>query len=56
MTPEQAQKLREFEESVTMMVDHFPRIWRKLYENCIQEGFIELQAMELVKTFILKPS
>lgn len=53
MTPEEAKKLREYDEAQTFLVDRFPSLWKGLFRNCVKEGFTETQAMDLVKAYIL---
>lgn len=43
----------ELDQSRAAIIEVFPSIWRGLYLACVKEGFSELEAMELVKTYIL---
>ena len=52
MTPKE---LAAMDQSLKLIVETFPPMWRQLYTNLINEGFTEQQAFELLKTFILKP-
>jgi len=52
VTPEQAQRQREYDEAMTIFVDCQPHLWRKIYENSIKEGFTKEEAMEILKAFI----
>lgn len=49
MTPEEIAKL---DQSMKLIVDTFPPMWRSMYKSCIQEGFTESQAMDILKTYI----
>lgn len=53
MTPEQANDMRKMDEALTFMSDNYPRLWKRLFDNSVKEGFTEAQAMELLKTLIL---
>ncbi len=35
--------------------DFLPALWWALYSGCLEKGFSEIQALELVKVFITKP-
>jgi hypothetical protein len=43
----------ELEQAQAMLVETLPPLWRGLYLNSVKEGFTKVQALELVKTFIL---
>jgi len=43
----------KLDQSSALISEVCPPHWRRLYENCIREGFLENQAFELVKTYIL---
>lgn len=45
--------LQRLEQGFATLGDIYPPLWRRMYGNCISEGFSEMQAMELVKTWIL---
>lgn len=51
-----AQDEQALEQSFAFVGERLPAIWRLLYSNCIKEGFSETQALEIVKTYIQKPS
>jgi len=42
-----------FDQLRAIVLDHFPPLWRQLYERLIKQGFNEAHAMELLKTYIL---
>jgi hypothetical protein len=46
----------EFDQAQATLVETFPPLWRGLYRNCMEVGFSEEEAMELVKTYILSCS
>jgi len=46
----------EFDQSAKLLGDNLPPLWKKLFDGCIKEGFTEIQAMELVKTYIMSLS
>ena len=48
-------QLNEYEQSIAFITDYFPRVWYSLYINCIQQGFTEVQSLELVKEYIKIP-
>lgn len=56
LTPEEVFKIRQMEESITVVSDFFPKLWKALFDSCIREGFTECQAMDLVKTYMSRPS
>jgi len=33
--------------------DHMPRLWRNVYEGCLDQGFNKVQAFILLQTYIL---
>ncbi len=37
----------------SVATDLFPTLWRGLYMRLMEEGFTDVQAFELVKTYIL---
>jgi hypothetical protein len=43
----------EVDQAAAWLVDSLPPLWHNLYKQCRKEGFTELQAFELVKTYIL---
>jgi hypothetical protein len=43
----------KLDQSTALIAEICPPHWRRLYENCIREGFLESQALELVKTYII---
>lgn len=45
--------LQNLEQSTAFLADNFPPMWRRIYDNLKLVGFNELQAMELLKTYIL---
>ncbi|KKM86805.1 hypothetical protein LCGC14_1275260 [marine sediment metagenome] len=53
MKPRQAIDLHDLEQSIAVMGDMFPPLWRKMYTRSIEEGFTEEQAFALVQTYIL---
>ncbi len=48
MTPEQAQKKREYDEGLTNLLDTLPRMLWSFYQQLKTEGFNEGQALFLV--------
>jgi hypothetical protein len=53
MTPEQAKLQAQIDQGFTLITGNFPPLWRKLYTNLVSEGFNEVQALALVKAYIL---
>ncbi len=47
------QQRQQIEQQVTQHGELLPRIWRELYLGCIAQDFEPIQAIDLVKTFIL---
>lgn len=43
----------EMDQATAFLGDILPCLWRRLYRNCVTEGFSDVQALELVKTFIM---
>ena len=50
------EKQRKMDEAVASVRDVLPRTWRALYEGCLEVGFSETRAMELLRYFILSQS
>lgn len=46
-------QIAELDQALRLAADSMPPLWRRLYHNCVSEGFTEDQAMQLVKTFII---
>ena len=46
--------LAELDQSISECINTFPVMWYGLYEGCVEKGFTKEQAIDLVKTFILK--
>ena len=49
---EQIRAAEKLDEELTKRINHAPRIWRLLYLDCIEEGFEDKQAFELLKLYI----
>lgn len=49
-------KRAEFEQSNAAMAEIFPSLWKSLFDGCVKQGFTEVEAMQLVKTYILGQS
>jgi len=48
------EKLRaELDQASAGLIELFPPLWWGLFQSCIAEGFTEVQALELVKAYIL---
>lgn len=47
------EKQVEIEQGMAFVIEHWPPLWKRLLERCIEEGFNETQAFELVKTYII---
>jgi hypothetical protein len=43
----------KIDQATALIAELCPPHWRRLYQNCMREGFSENQAFELVKTYIL---
>lgn len=43
----------ELDQSCSMMCELFPPLWYGLYVALLDQGFLESQALELVKVYIL---
>lgn len=43
----------DLDQKSALMGDLFPGLWKRIYDNLLVEGFTELQAMELLKAFIV---
>jgi hypothetical protein len=48
-----AQNQAKMDQATAMLGDVMPPIWRRMFENSVEAGFSEEQAMSLVKTYIL---
>jgi hypothetical protein len=46
-------KQHEIEQAFAALVEHYPALWRSIYIKCTEEGFSPIEAMDLVKTYIL---
>lgn len=56
MTNDEQDKMRkraEFDQMSAEVGDSFPGLWRRIYLNCVKEGFTAVESMDLVKTWIL---
>jgi hypothetical protein len=42
----------EFDQQVASIRDELPSCWWALYKGCMEKGFSEIQALELLKTWI----
>lgn len=40
------------DQAAAFLGDNYPPLWKRLYDNCVKEGFTEAQAMDLVRTYI----
>ncbi len=45
--------IADFDQSAKLIVDSFPSVWWGLYSNLLKEGFDSVQALDLLKTYIL---
>lgn len=43
----------EFDQNMSLMSDMYTATWARMYRNLMSEDFTEIQAIELVKTYIL---
>lgn len=43
----------EMDQSMVLVVDMLPLIWYNLFVNLCKQGFSELQALDLIKTYIM---
>jgi len=43
---------QKIEQNLASVCQVGPRLWRGLYVNLLEEGFDELQSLDLLKTFI----
>ena len=44
--------IASMDQSGKLLADILPSMWRGLYTGCIEQGFSEPQAMDLLKTYI----
>ena len=44
--------LAAFDQDCKIICETFPPLWFSLYTGCVEEGFTEVQALELVKAYI----
>lgn len=51
-----AEKRAMLDQAKAEIEEVLPGMWWGLYNGCVKEGFTELQAIDLVKAFIRKPS
>jgi len=45
--------LSKLDQSMALVSEIYPPHWRRLYDNCLAEKFTTIEAMELVKTYII---
>lgn len=50
---EKTRKAQEFEQASALVADTYPPVWRRMYNNCKNEGFDDRQSMKLVMVHIL---
>lgn len=43
----------EMDQSMALVADMLPLIWHNLFVNLCKQGFSELQALDLIKTYIM---
>ncbi len=48
----QVQTSQSIEQGMAFIGNSLPPLWRRIYVNCISEGFSESQAMELLKVYV----
>jgi hypothetical protein len=48
-----AEKRAEFDQGNELLGEVLPPHWKRLFDGCVNEGFREDQAMELVKAYIV---
>ncbi len=48
-------RIAELDQARAELKELFPSAWKALYDGCLDEGFTEAQAMELLKAFIARP-
>lgn len=53
MTPEKAQEQSKLDNALAMTGDMLPPLWKRLYDNCLANGFAEREALILVQTYII---
>jgi hypothetical protein len=45
--------VRRFDQGAAWLADNLPPQWRRMYDNCIKEGFDTLDSLALVKAYII---
>ena len=48
--------VKNFDQMAAFAGESFPLLWRRLYFNCLKQGFNESQAMELVVAYVFASS
>ena len=56
MTPDEAKRQQDMEQSLAAAGDIIPRLWRQIYLGCVDHGFNPSEAFKLTQTYILASS
>lgn len=55
MSDEEAKNKARTDQNLAQIRDAVPSLWWAIYSGCIQQGFLEEQALRLVIAFIQRP-
>jgi len=53
MSPEEAKRSQQLEQSLASARDLIPRLWRQIYLGCVRQGFTPDEAFKLTQTYIM---
>ena len=56
MTPDEAKRQQDLEQTLAAARDTIPRLWRQVYLGSIDAGFKPSEAFKLTQTYILASS
>ena len=45
----------EMDQAIALLGDQLPRMWRSIYEGCLDSGFTEPEAMRMILAYIQRP-
>jgi hypothetical protein len=50
---ERLKKLHDMDQNLSKIADFFPRLWRQIYLRLLEEGFNEVDAMQILKAYVI---
>lgn len=46
-------KQQEIDQSAAFIGEQLPPVWKRIYDNCVAQGFSEVDSLQLVKTYMI---